>query len=70
LYRVTRVRSAGPRDGAALRLICLHHLAERLSGSAQPTVMLYTEADKTAAVKTFERLVFDVFSVDIAYAAT
>jgi mycothiol synthase len=55
--------------GAALTLIGLHHLAERLSESAQPTVMLYTEADNSAAVKTYERLGFDVFSVDAAYAA-
>jgi mycothiol synthase len=55
--------------GAVLTLIGLHHLADRLSGSAQPTVMLYTEADNTAAVKTYQRLGFDVFSVDAAYAA-
>jgi mycothiol synthase len=56
--------------GAALTLIGLHHLAERLSDSAQPMVMLYTEGDNTAAVKTYERLGFDVFNVDVAYAAT
>jgi mycothiol synthase len=54
--------------GATLTLVGLHHLAERLSGSAQPTVMLYTEADNVAAVKTYERLGFDVFSADAAYA--
>jgi mycothiol synthase len=54
--------------GATLTLVGLHHLAERLSGSAQPTVMLYTEADNSAAVKTYKRLGFDVFSVDAAYA--
>lgn len=55
--------------GAALTLVGLHHLADRLSGSAQPTVMLYVEADNSAAVKTYQRLGFEVFSVDAAYAA-
>jgi mycothiol synthase len=55
--------------GAALTLVGLYHLAERLSESSNPTVMLYTEADNTAAVKTYERLGFTVFSVDAAYAA-
>jgi mycothiol synthase len=55
--------------GAVLTLIGLHHLAERLSESSAPTVMLYTEADNTAAVKTYERLGFTVFSVDVAYSA-
>ena len=54
--------------GAALTLVGLHHLAERLLGSARPTVMLYTEADNVAAVKIYERLGFTVFSVDAAYA--
>ena len=55
--------------GATLTLAGLHHLAERLSESDQPTVMLYVEADNSAAVKTYQRLGFDVFSVDAAYAA-
>jgi mycothiol synthase len=66
--------------GATLTLVGLHHLAERLSestessalrpsGSSPPTVMLYVEADNSAAVKTYQRLGFDVFSVDAAYAA-
>jgi mycothiol synthase len=57
----------GRRLGTALTLVGLHHLAERLSRSAQPTVMLYTEADNVAAVKTYERLGFQVFNVDVAY---
>ncbi|MDO3635195.1 mycothiol synthase [Mycolicibacterium arseniciresistens] len=55
--------------GATLTLTGLHHLAKRLSGSAQPTVMLYVEADNTAAVNTYRKLGFDVHSVDVAYAA-
>jgi mycothiol synthase len=55
--------------GATLTLVGLHHLAVRLSESEQPTVMLYVEADNSAAVKTYQRLGFDVFSVDAAYAA-
>jgi mycothiol synthase len=54
--------------GATLTLIGLHHLAERLSQSLRPTVTLYVEADNAAAVKTYQRLGFDVFSVDAAYA--
>jgi mycothiol synthase len=53
--------------GATLTLIGLHHLAERLSGSAHPTVLLYVEGDNSAAVKTYRRLGFEVFSVDAAY---
>lgn len=55
--------------GATLTLAGLHYLAERLSASSQPTVMLYVEADNSAAVKTYQRLGFEVFSVDAAYAA-
>jgi mycothiol synthase len=55
--------------GAVLTLAGLHHLAERLSESEHPTVMLYVEADNSAAVKTYQRLGFEVFSVDAAYAA-
>jgi mycothiol synthase len=55
--------------GAALTLAGLHHLAERLPEGEHSTVMLYVEADNSAAVKTYERLGFDVFSVDAAYAA-
>jgi mycothiol synthase len=66
--------------GAILTLVGLHYLAQRLSegtessalrprGSSPPTVMLYVEADNSAAVNTYQRLGFDVFSVDAAYAA-
>ncbi|WP_102141480.1 mycothiol synthase [Mycobacterium hubeiense] len=54
--------------GATLTLVGLHHLAQWLSESAQPTVMLYVEADNSAAVKTYRRLGFEVFGVDAAYA--
>jgi mycothiol synthase len=53
--------------GATLTLIGLHHLAERLSGAHQPTVMLYVEADNSAAVNTYRRLGFEVSNVDVAY---
>jgi mycothiol synthase len=55
--------------GATLTLIGLHHLADRLSASSQPTVTLYVEADNSAAVNTYRRLGFEVFSIDVAYAA-
>ena len=55
--------------GATLTLVGLHHLAERLSDSEQPTVMLYAEVENSAAVKTYQRLGFDVSTVDAAYAA-
>jgi mycothiol synthase len=55
--------------GAAVTLVGLHHLAERLADSPSPVVMLYTESDNTAAVKTYERLGFTMFGVDAAYAA-
>ncbi|WP_442929981.1 mycothiol synthase [Mycolicibacterium sp. BiH015] len=53
--------------GAVLTLTGLHHLAERLGGEAH--VMLYVEADNTAAVKTYRRLGFEVVNSDVAYAA-
>jgi mycothiol synthase len=54
--------------GHALTAIGIQHLARRLSGSAEPTVMLYVEADNGAAVRTYERLGFTTYSVDTAYA--
>ena len=55
--------------GRALTLVGLHHLAERLSADREPEVVLYTEADNTAAVHTYQRLGFEVSGVDTAYAA-
>lgn len=55
--------------GATLTLIGLHHLAERLSGDPQAEVMLYVEADNSAAVNTYRRLGFEVSAIDVAYAA-
>ena len=55
--------------GNALTLIGLRHLAQRLlSGGRQADVMLYVEADNTAAVKTYRRLGFEVANTDVAYA--
>ncbi|MGE2721330.1 mycothiol synthase [Mycolicibacterium celeriflavum] len=54
--------------GAVLTLTGLHHLAERLSQSPDPIVMLYVEADNAAAVKTYQKLGFEVALVDAAYA--
>ena len=50
--------------GATLTLVGMHHLADR----GLQTVMLYVEADNSAAVKTYQRLGFEIFSVDAAYA--
>jgi mycothiol synthase len=51
--------------GATLTLVGLHHLADRLGEAADVT--LYVEADNSAAVKTYERLDFAVFTADVAY---
>ncbi|AEV73154.1 mycothiol synthase [Mycolicibacterium rhodesiae NBB3] len=55
--------------GATLTLIGLHHLSEVLTAGSRSEVMLYVEGDNSAAVKTYRRLGFDVYSVDAAYAA-
>ena len=55
--------------GATLTVVGLHHLARRLSGADKPTVLLYVEADNSAAVNTYQRLGFEVSNVDVAYAA-
>ncbi|MEV0672360.1 mycothiol synthase [Mycobacterium sp. NPDC050441] len=51
--------------GSVLTLLGLHHLAER----SLATVLLYVEADNSAAVATYRNLGFEVFGVDVAYAA-
>jgi mycothiol synthase len=52
--------------GYTLTLVGLHYLAERLTATSE--VMLYVEADNSAAVTTYQRLGFDVAGVDVAYA--
>jgi mycothiol synthase len=54
--------------GKVLTSIGLASLAQRLAGSAEPTVLLYVESDNVAAVRTYERLGFTTYSVDTAYA--
>ncbi|MGA9488787.1 MAG: mycothiol synthase [Mycobacterium sp.] len=54
--------------GGLLTAVGIAHLAHRLSGSAEPTVMLYVESDNTAALKTYRRLGFTQFGLDTAYA--
>jgi mycothiol synthase len=56
--------------GRALTVVGLHYLADRLGLHGRPEVMLYVEADNTAAVNTYERLGFAVSSVDTAYQAS
>ncbi|VFA93950.1 Mycothiol acetyltransferase [Nocardia farcinica] len=51
--------------GRLLTLAGLHHLRERGLGG----VLLYTEADNTAAVNTYTKLGFAPAHVDVAYAA-
>lgn len=52
--------------GRLLTLAGLHYLRDRGLGS----VLLYTEGDNTAALHTYERLAFERFHVDVAYAST
>jgi mycothiol synthase len=56
--------------GRALTVVGMQHLAGRLASHDHREVMLYVEADNTAAVKTYERLGFAVSSVDTAYRPT
>lgn len=56
--------------GRTLTLVGLEHLADRLSDADDPTVLLYVESDNTAALRTYERLGFTVYTTDTAYAAT
>lgn len=53
--------------GALLTLVGLNHLAGVLGDDG--IVMLYVEADNSAAVNTYQRLGFEVFSTDVAYAS-
>ncbi|MGB3520353.1 MAG: mycothiol synthase, partial [Mycobacterium sp.] len=55
--------------GRVLTEIGLVYLADRLADVAEPIVLLYVEADNTAALRTYQQLGFDVHSVDTAYAA-
>lgn len=56
--------------GGVLTEIGLVYLADRLADVDDPTVLLYVEADNTAALRTYERLGFTVYSVDTAYATS
>jgi mycothiol synthase len=58
----------GRRLGRMLTLIGIRYLAERLSDREDSSVILYTEADNIAAVRTYEGLGFTVAGVDVAYA--
>lgn len=51
--------------GAVLTLVGLHHLAGRLGPDG--TVLLYVEADNSAAITTYRRLGFELYSADVAY---
>lgn len=53
--------------GRALTRIGMAYLAHRLADEGDPIVMLYVESDNVAAVHTYERLGFTVYSVDTAY---
>lgn len=54
--------------GRTLTEVGLAHLAERLADVDPATVLLYVEADNTAALRTYQQLGFTVYSVDTAYA--
>jgi len=55
--------------GQLLTAVGVEFLADRLTDSDDPTVMLYVESDNVAAVKTYQGLGFATYSVDTAYAA-
>lgn len=55
--------------GSVLTLTGLHHLAKKLAAHSPAEVMLYVEADNSAAVNTYRKLGFEVSNVDAAYAA-
>lgn len=54
--------------GRALTEVGLAHLAGELAAAESPAVLLYVEADNTAALRTYQQLGFVVHSVDTAYA--
>lgn len=55
--------------GQLLTSIGLASLARRLAATPDPHAMLYVESDNAAAVRTYEKTGFTVYSVDTAYAA-
>lgn len=55
--------------GRVLTEVGLAYLADRLADVDSPIVLLYVEADNTAALRTYQQLGFVVHSVDTAYAA-
>ncbi|OBI91538.1 mycothiol synthase [Mycobacterium asiaticum] len=55
--------------GQWLTAIGLKSLAQRLADRPDPTALLYVESDNAAAVRTYEKTGFSVYSVDTAYAA-
>lgn len=55
--------------GQLLTSIGLASLARRLAKMPDASAMLYVESDNTAAVRTYEKTGFTVYSVDTAYAA-
>ncbi len=54
--------------GQALTAVGVASLAQRLGRFPEPTVLLYVEADNTAAVRTYRGLGFTTYSIDTAYA--
>lgn len=60
----------GKRLGHTLTVVGLQYLARQLADAPEPAVMLYVESDNTAAVRTYERLGFTVYSSDTAYRAS
>ncbi len=56
--------------GQLLTSIGLASLAQRLAGLPDPHAMLYVESDNAAAVRTYEKTGFAVYSVDTAYASS
>lgn len=53
--------------GRALTILGIGHLARRLGHLEDPAVILYVEADNTAAINTYRSLGFSVANTDTAY---